>query len=91
MARQASTTKTTRTASRGQLPARGRQQTSRQQNRNTAGRGARVTWSKQDEATLRRLSKSKTPVSAIATQMGRTAGALRQKAYALEIPLGHRR
>jgi hypothetical protein len=51
----------------------------------------RESWSKQDLAELKKHSKSKTPVDAIAKSMGRSAGALRQKAYALDMPLGHRR
>ena len=54
-------------------------------------RGARVEWSKAHLAELKKHSKSKTPVDVIAKGMGRTPGALRQKAYALELPLGHRR
>jgi hypothetical protein len=40
---------------------------------------------------LRGHSRAKTPVARIAKVMKRTAGALRQKAYALGFPLGHRR
>jgi hypothetical protein len=54
-------------------------------------RRTRIEWSEAHLAELRKHSKSKTPVDAIAKVMGRTPGALRQKAYALEIPLGHRR
>jgi hypothetical protein len=54
-------------------------------------RGTRVAWSRADLAELKRHSKSKSPVDAIAKAMKRTAGALRQKAYALGMPLGHRR
>ena len=54
-------------------------------------RRVRVEWSKGNLADLKKHSKSKTPVDAIAKSMGRSAGALRQKAYALGIPLGHRR
>ena len=54
-------------------------------------RTTRESWSKQDLAELKKHSKSKTPVDAIAKSMGRSAGALRQKAYALDMPLGHRR
>ena len=62
---------------------------------NGAGRAKKRTiresWSKGQLAELKKHSKSKTPVDTIAKAMGRTAGALRQKAYALGIPLGHRR
>jgi hypothetical protein len=51
----------------------------------------RVSWSKSDLAELKRHSRSKSPVDAIAKAMKRSAGALRQKAYALGMPLGHRR
>jgi hypothetical protein len=54
-------------------------------------RGTRVSWSKSDVAELKKHSKSKSPVDAVAKAMKRTAGALRQKAYALGLPLGHRR
>ena len=54
-------------------------------------RRVRIEWSKGHLSELKKHSKSKTPVEAIAKTMGRTAGALRQKAYALGIPLGHRR
>lgn len=51
----------------------------------------RVAWTKSHYAELRRHSKSKTPVSEISKTMKRTAGALRQQAIKLGIPLGHRR
>ena len=54
-------------------------------------RAGRVAWSKQDLAELKRHSKAKTPVSQVAKAMKRSEGALRQKAYALELALGHRR
>ena len=54
-------------------------------------RTTRESWSKQHVAELKKHSKSKTPVDVIAKSMGRSAGALRQKAYALDLPLGHRR
>ena len=57
----------------------------------SAKRGTREAWSKQDLAELKKHSKSKTPVANIAKTMGRSEGALRQKAYALELALGHRR
>ncbi len=51
----------------------------------------RVAWSKAQHAELRKHSKSKTPVARISKMMKRTAGALRQQALKLGIPLGHRR
>jgi hypothetical protein len=54
-------------------------------------RGTREPWTKQDLAELKKHSKGKTPVAKIAKTMGRSEGALRQKAYALELALGHRR
>ena len=51
----------------------------------------RVAWTKGHELELRGHSGKKTRVSAIAKAMKRTAGALRQKAYAMGISLGHRR
>ena len=51
----------------------------------------RVAWSKAQHAELRKHSKAKTPVARISKMMKRTAGALRQQALKLGIPLGHRR
>jgi hypothetical protein len=48
-------------------------------------------WTNQEMRQLRVYSRSKTPVSRIAKAMKRTAGALRQKAFALGFPLGHQR
>ena len=48
-------------------------------------------WTKDDYRDLRAHSRSKTPVARIARAMKRTAGALRQQAVKLGIPLGHRR
>ena len=56
----------------------------------TKGR-KRVAWTKGHERELRNHSRKKTPVTAIAKMMKRTAGALRQKAHALGLSLGHRR
>jgi hypothetical protein len=57
----------------------------------TTGRRKRVAWSKEDIRNLKTHSKSKTPVAKISKLMKRTAGAIRQKALALEISIGHRR
>jgi hypothetical protein len=57
----------------------------------TKAKSKRVAWSKTQHAELRKHSKSKTPVSRISKMMKRTAGALRQQALKLGIPLGHRR
>lgn len=51
----------------------------------------RVAWSRAQHAELRKHSKAKTPVVRISKAMKRTAGALRQQALKLGIPLGHRR
>jgi hypothetical protein len=48
-------------------------------------------WSKEDHRELRGHSKAKTAVVKISRAMKRTAGALRQQARKLGIPLGHRR
>ena len=48
-------------------------------------------WSKGDHSELKKHSKAKTPVVKISREMKRTAGALRQKARSLGLPLGHRR
>ena len=42
------------------------------------------------ERELKRHSRVRTPVSKIARAMKRTEGALRQKAFAMGLPLGHR-
>jgi len=51
----------------------------------------REPWTKEHLRELKTQSKSKTPVVDIAKMMGRTPGALPQKAMALGIKLGHRR
>jgi hypothetical protein len=56
-----------------------------------ANKATRESWSKSDLASLKKHSKSKSRVDDIAKALKRTAGALRQKAYALGLPLGHRR
>ncbi|MBV9632964.1 MAG: hypothetical protein JO230_33055 [Xanthobacteraceae bacterium] len=55
------------------------------------GRRKRVAWTKEDVRDLKMHSKSKTPVAQIAKTMKRTEGAIRQKALALDISIGHRR
>lgn len=50
----------------------------------------RVPWTKSDDRILKAHSKRKTPVAKISKEMKRTIAALRQRAFALEIPLGHR-
>ena len=56
-----------------------------------AKRPTRVAWTKATERELKAHSKSKTPVVKISRAMKRTIGALRQRALALGISLGHRR
>ena len=56
-----------------------------------AKRPTRVAWTKANERELKAHSKSKTPVVKISRAMKRTIGALRQRALALGISLGHRR
>lgn len=56
-----------------------------------AKRATRRTWSSQDVRDLKKHSRSKSPVAAIAKVMKRTAGAIRQKALTLGLPIGHRR
>ena len=48
-------------------------------------------WTRADLKELRQHSREKTPVKTISRKLKRTPGALRQKARALGIPLGHRR
>jgi hypothetical protein len=54
-------------------------------------RAARKPWSKTDLRDLKLHSKSKTAVAKISRAMKRTVGAVRQQAFKLGIPLGHRR
>jgi hypothetical protein len=57
-----------------------------------SGKGtARRSWTKLDIRDLKAHSRSKTAVTKISRAMKRTAGALRQQAQKLGIPLGHRR
>jgi hypothetical protein len=48
-------------------------------------------WTRADVKELRQHSKDKTRIRIISRALKRTPGALRQKARALGIPLGHRR
>jgi hypothetical protein len=59
--------------------------------KSTNGRMKRVAWTKEHVRDLKAHSKSKTPVAKISKAMKRTAGAIRQKALALGISIGHRR
>jgi hypothetical protein len=54
-------------------------------------RVVRRDWTRADVKELRQHSKDKTRVRTISKVLKRTPGALRQKARALGIPLGHRR
>jgi hypothetical protein len=54
-------------------------------------RPVRREWTKEDLRELKAHSRSKTPVAKISKLMKRTIGALRQKALALGISVGHRR
>jgi hypothetical protein len=47
-------------------------------------------WTRDDVKELKKHSKDKTPVKTVSRALKRTPGALRQKAYALGISLGHR-
>jgi hypothetical protein len=60
-------------------------------NSKTPKRGKRRAWTKEDVRELKAHSRSKTPVATISRTTKRTAGALRQKALELGLPLGHRR
>jgi hypothetical protein len=48
-------------------------------------------WTKEDVREIKGHSRSRTPVTKMSKLMKRTAGALRQKAWDLGLPLGHRR
>jgi hypothetical protein len=54
-------------------------------------RTKRRAWSKGDVTALRGHSKKKTSVASIARTLKRSAGAIRQKALSLGLPIGHRR
>jgi hypothetical protein len=56
-----------------------------------AKKRVRREWTKSDIKELKAHSKNRTPVSKIAKATKRTIGALRQKALALGIGLGHQR
>ena len=53
-------------------------------------RVTRRDWTRDEVKELRKHSKGKTPVKTVSRALKRTPGALRQKAYALGISLGHR-
>jgi hypothetical protein len=54
-------------------------------------RAKRRAWAKEDVAALKQHSRQKTPVTQIARTLKRSAGAIRQKALSLGLPIGHRR
>jgi hypothetical protein len=54
-------------------------------------RAKRREWTKSDLRELRGHSRAKTPVAKISKMTKRTERALRQKAFELGLPLGHRR
>jgi len=54
------------------------------------GKRQKKPWTKTDERLLCRYSKMGTRVTTVSREMRRTMGALRQKAFQLGIPLGHR-
>ena len=58
---------------------------------NRSKRARRHPWTREDVRELRQYSRNKSPIKTIARVMKRTSGALRQKALALGISLGHRR
>jgi hypothetical protein len=47
-------------------------------------------WTRAEVKELKKHSKGKTPVKTVSRALKRTPAALRQKAYALGISLGHR-
>ena len=57
----------------------------------TDGHRKRRVWTKQQVQELRAYSRARTPVARMSRLMKRTSGALRQKAFALGLSLGHRR
>lgn len=59
--------------------------------KSTNGRRILRAWTKADLKEIKGHSRAKTPVAKISKAMKRTIGALRQKAFALGLSLGHRR
>jgi hypothetical protein len=55
------------------------------------GNRKRRVWTKRHVQELRAHSRARTPVARMSRLMKRTSGALRQKAFALGLSLGHRR
>ena len=53
-------------------------------------RVTRRDWTRDEVKELKKHSKGKTPVKSVSRALKRTPGALRQKAFALGISLGHR-
>jgi hypothetical protein len=53
-------------------------------------RVTRRDWTRDEVKELKKHSKGKTPVKTVSRALKRTPGALRQKAYAIGISLGHR-
>jgi hypothetical protein len=54
-------------------------------------RAIRRDWTRDEVKELKNYSKDKTRVKAISRTLKRTSGAVRQKARALGIPVGHHR
>jgi hypothetical protein len=54
-------------------------------------RVVRREWKSAEVKQLKQHSKAKTPVKTLSRELKRTPAAVRQKAHALGIPLGHRR
>ena len=54
-------------------------------------RAKRREWTKEDIREIKGHSRARTPVVRMSKLMKRTVGALRQKAWDLGLPLGHRR
>jgi hypothetical protein len=54
-------------------------------------RARRREWTKQDVREIKGHSRARTPVAKMSKLLKRTVGALRQKAFDLGLPLGHRR
>jgi hypothetical protein len=54
-------------------------------------RARRREWTEEDVREIKGHSRARTSVAKMSKLMKRTAGALRQKAWDLGLPLGHRR
>jgi hypothetical protein len=65
--------------------------TNKKANKKTKRSIKRREWTREDERLLKKHSRERTPIAKLSKAFKRTPGALRQKAYAMGIGLGHQR